>query len=51
MASGAFFTDADVRTAARVIVIGQTMADNLFPGTDPMGQDIRVRICRFESSA
>ena len=32
----------DVRTAARVIVIGQTIADNLFPGTDPIGQDIRV---------
>jgi len=40
--SGSFFTDADVRTAARVIVIGQTLADNLFPGTDPIGQDLRV---------
>ena len=40
--SGSFFTDADVRTAARVIVIGQTLAQNLFPGTDPVGQDIRV---------
>src|ERR1041385_8816049 len=35
VASGSFFTDADVRTAARVIVIGQTIADNLFPGMDP----------------
>jgi putative ABC transport system permease protein len=40
--SGAFFTDADVRTAARVIVIGQTIADNMFPGQDPVGQDLRV---------
>src|SRR5467141_2451235 len=40
--SGAFFTDADVRTAARVIVIGQTVADNLFPGMDPVGQTLRV---------
>src|ERR1041385_5276662 len=40
--SGNFFTDADVRTAARVIVIGQTIADNLFPGQDPVGQDLRV---------
>ena len=40
--NGKFFTDADVRTAARVIVIGQTIADNLFPGTDPVGQTIRV---------
>ena len=40
--SGTFFTDADVRTAARVIVIGQTLGDNLYPGTDPVGQSIRV---------
>jgi putative ABC transport system permease protein len=40
--SGSFFTDADVRTAARVIVIGQTVGDNLFPGTDPVGQTLRV---------
>lgn len=40
--SGTFFTDADVRTAARVIVIGQTLADNLYPGTDAVGQTIRV---------
>jgi putative ABC transport system permease protein len=40
--SGSFFTDADVRTAARVIVIGQTVGDNLFPGTDPVGETLRV---------
>jgi putative ABC transport system permease protein len=40
--SGSFFTDADVRTAGRVIVIGQTIADNLFPGMDPVGQTLRV---------
>jgi putative ABC transport system permease protein len=40
--SGSFFTDADVRTAARLIVIGQTVADNLFPGMDPVGQTLRV---------
>jgi putative ABC transport system permease protein len=40
--NGSFFTDADVRTAARVIVIGQTLADTLYPGADPVGQTIRV---------
>jgi putative ABC transport system permease protein len=40
--SGEFFTDADVRTAARVIVIGQTIGDNLFAGMDPVGQTVRV---------
>jgi putative ABC transport system permease protein len=40
--SGDFFTETDVRVAARVIVIGQTIADNLFPGQDPLGQTVRV---------
>jgi putative ABC transport system permease protein len=40
--SGSFFTETDVRTAARVIVLGQTIADNLFPGEDPIGQSVRV---------
>ncbi|HLL77423.1 MAG TPA: ABC transporter permease [Pyrinomonadaceae bacterium] len=39
---GAFFTESDVRTAARVIVLGQTVADNLFPGADATGQTVRV---------
>src|SRR5207237_760739 len=45
--SGEFFTDADVRSAARVAVIGQTIADNLFPGLDPVGQTMRVRELPF----
>lgn len=45
--SGAFFTDGDVRTAARVLVIGQTIADNMFAGTDPVGQTIRVQNLPF----
>jgi putative ABC transport system permease protein len=44
---GAFFTDTEVRTAARVLVIGQTIADNLFPGADPIGQTLRVRDLPF----
>ncbi len=39
---GAFFTDADVQTESRVIVLGQTAANNLFSGTDPVGQTVRV---------
>ncbi|HEX8338414.1 MAG TPA: ABC transporter permease [Pyrinomonadaceae bacterium] len=42
VAGGDFFTDTDVRTAARVVVIGQTIAANLFPGQDPVGQTLRV---------
>lgn len=46
--SGTFFTEADVRTAARVIVLGQTIADNLFPSADPIGQSIRVMNLPFK---
>ncbi|HVF42009.1 MAG TPA: ABC transporter permease [Pyrinomonadaceae bacterium] len=40
--SGSFFTDSDVRSAARVVVIGQTIADNLFAGQDAVGQTMRI---------
>src|SRR6266850_1753139 len=45
--SGAFFTEIDVRTAARVAVLGHTVADNLFQGVDPEGQTIRLRNLPF----
>jgi putative ABC transport system permease protein len=45
---GEFFSDSDVRTAARVLVIGQTIADNLFAGGDPVGQTIRVQNLPFQ---
>ena len=44
---GEFFTDSDVRTAARIVVIGQTIADNLFAGSDPVGQTIRIQNLPF----
>jgi putative ABC transport system permease protein len=47
IASGEFFTETDVRTAARVAVIGQTVANQLFPSLNPVGQIIRVRNLPF----
>jgi len=44
---GEFFNEADVRSAARVIVLGKTVAEKLFPGVDPIGQTIRVRNLPF----
>jgi putative ABC transport system permease protein len=43
MGQGDFYTENDVRTAARVVVLGKTIADNLFPGGDAVGQSIRIR--------
>ena len=39
---GMMFTEAEVKTSAKVCVIGQTVVDNLFTnGEDPIGQTIR----------
>ena len=46
--SGEFFTDNDVRGMRKVAVIGQTVADNLFPGTDPVGSQIQIRNVPFD---
>jgi putative ABC transport system permease protein len=43
MASGAFFTLRDVQTAAKVCILGQTVAQQLFGDEDPVGQFVRVR--------
>jgi putative ABC transport system permease protein len=47
VASGEFFTEGDVRTSARVCVIGKTVADNLFAGSDPVGLTMRIRNLPF----
>jgi len=40
---GSNFTEHDVRTYAKVCMIGKTVADNLFPnGEDPIGKSIRA---------
>ncbi|HKP11318.1 MAG TPA: ABC transporter permease [Blastocatellia bacterium] len=44
---GEFFTEGDVRTSARVCVLGKTVADNLFAGADPIGQTMRIRNLPF----
>jgi putative ABC transport system permease protein len=45
---GSFFTDADVLASARVIVLGKTVADKLFPGEDPVGKTMRVGKLQFK---
>ncbi len=44
---GAPFTEQDVRSANKVAVIGKTIADQLFPGEDPLGQIIRIKNVPF----
>jgi putative ABC transport system permease protein len=41
--SGEFITDEDLTSLARVAVIGQTVAKELFGGEDPVGKQIHIR--------
>ena len=45
---GDMFTEEDIRTSAKVCVIGKTVADNLFTkGEDPVGRVIRFKSIPF----
>jgi putative ABC transport system permease protein len=48
MASGSMFSDQDVRSVAKVAVLGQTVVDQLFPRENPVGETIRVRDIPFK---
>lgn len=42
VADGDLFTEADIKSAAKVCVLGQTVVDNLFPnGENPIGHVVR----------
>ncbi len=45
---GEFFTEAHVKSAARVAVLGKTVAERLFPSGDAVGQTIRIRNLPFK---
>jgi len=48
VAQGDFFTDADVRASAKVCVLGATVATNLFPAGNGVGQTIRIKNVPFK---
>jgi putative ABC transport system permease protein len=45
---GAFFGASDVRSSARVAVVGETLVRNVFEGADPIGSQLRVGTVPFE---
>jgi len=47
LASGRSFTQQDVRSATKVCLLGQTVAENLFGDMDPTGQVIRIKKIPF----
>jgi len=47
LTAGRNMTDQDVRNANKVCLLGQTVVDNLFGSTDPVGQIIRIKKIPF----
>jgi len=48
IASGAIFSDSDIRSSTRVALIGKTVVDNLFgEDIDPIGKTIRIKQSPF----
>ena len=43
MTSGRFFDASEQRTGKKVLILGATIAENLFPNDDPVGQRVLVR--------
>ena len=48
VSKGNFFTDAEVKGAAKVAVLGNSVKQNLFPDSDPVGAVIRVKNVPFK---
>ena len=48
IADGEMFTDTDIKAAAKVCILGQTVVDYLFPdGSDPIGKVVRFNSIPF----
>jgi putative ABC transport system permease protein len=47
VSSGAFFSASDTRGMRKVVVLGKTVAEALFPDEDPVGRQIRLRHVPF----
>ena len=48
LARGRFFTPEEDRARRRLALIGPTVAENLFPGTDPLAKQFRIGRVPFE---
>ena len=46
--TGSMFSESDVRSAARMVIIGQKVADQFFYKADPLGKYIRIENVAFQ---
>ena len=42
LSTGRMLNDSDLNSRSAVAVIGTDIVDNLFPGMDPLGKEIRI---------
>lgn len=47
IASGTFISEREIHARTAVAVLGKTVADNLFPGAEPVGKKVRIRNVPF----
>jgi putative ABC transport system permease protein len=47
LAEGTMFTEQDVRSSAKVCVVGRTIVNQLFPNENPVGNTLRIRNIPF----
>jgi putative ABC transport system permease protein len=45
---GRNFDASEVRSMKKVVLLGRTVSENLFPGQDPVGQQVRIRNVPFQ---
>ncbi len=45
---GKFFTDSDVSSSRKVVVIGSKIAEKLFAGVEPVGQKLTINRIKFD---
>jgi len=48
VAQGRFVTDIDIKSNARVTILGSEIAEKFFPNQNPVGRTIRIRNISFE---
>ncbi len=46
--SGVFFSDEDIRARRRVTVLGSYVAEQLFPGENPVGREVKIGTLRVK---
>jgi putative ABC transport system permease protein len=47
LSKGSLFDPEEIKGSSKVVILGETVAENLFPNQDPLGQDLRINRVPF----